>query len=142
MRALEGRFPVAPQRLQDGQTLRQPVHPHPGGVIVDPGLLVVGTEPPRSEPHLDTSLAPQAQRGDLLSEDNRIAKVVVQHERPHVEGLSRLRGHRQGDQRPELGIEMIGDVERRVAEPLGGAGTVPPVGHGRGDGRVHRESER
>ena len=112
-----------------------------GGVVADPALLVVGTEPPRSEPHLDSSLRRQAEGGDLLGQHHRIAKVVVQDEGPYVEGLCRLGRHRQGDQWPELGIEMVGDVEGRVAQSLCGAGTFPPVGHGRGESRVHRESE-
>ncbi len=138
----ECRLPFTPQRLHDSEALGQPVHADSRFVELDPGLLVITPEPARSKTHLDPPFGRQAERGDLLGQDHRVAEVVVQHAGPHVEGGGRFGGHGHGYERPELGVKVVRNVQGRVTEILGRAGLVPPSRHGWRDRGVHAESKR
>ena len=59
-------------------------------------------------------------------EHRRMAEVAVEHERPDVDRGRHRRRHRERRDRPDALVEVVGNEEGRVAEPLDLANRVEP----------------
>ena len=118
--AVEGERPVgAQQPLDDLHGLLEPLHPHPGRVIGEAGLLVVGLHPSGAQAHLEAAVAQHIEGGRLLGQDERIPVVVPEDQGAHPQrgggGCRRGQGRRRG----ELVAEVVRHEESRVAQILG-----------------------
>ena len=94
-------------------------------VVGNAGRLVVGAHPSGAEPGLEPAVAQQVERRELLGEDDRMPVVVVEDESADPQRRGGLGGGGDRDDRRPLVVEVIGDVQRRVAERL------RPCGRGR-----------
>ncbi len=137
----EGRAARVPQRTQDLDALGQPRHPHPGRIHRDAGLLVVRRHPAGTEPELEASAGDDVERGRLLGEHDRVAEVVVEHERTDAKRRRGLRRNGECHHRRPLVVEVIGHVEGGVAEILGLASQFAPRTGGCRMRRLQGEAE-
>ena len=75
---------VVPQRLHDREAFGEPVHPRCGIVVADTRFRVVTAEPTRTKTNFYPAFRRQSESGEFLGENNRVAQVIVQHQRPHT----------------------------------------------------------
>ena len=120
--AVEGERPVgAEQPLDHLHRLLEPLHPHPGRVIGEAGLLVVGLHPSGAQAHFEAALAQHIEGGRLLGQDERVPVVVPEDQRAHPQrGGGGGRGG-QGRRRGQLVAEVVRHEQGRVAQVLGPA---------------------
>ncbi len=121
---------TAEQRFHHPHRLRQTRDAHRRGVESDPGPFVLRRGMARADSELEPAVRDGVERGGLVREHERIAEVVVAHERAQLQaaGCRRGRGQR-GERRDEL-VEMVGDGQHVEAEVFHPAGRLGPVGCG------------
>ena len=125
--AREGEGTVgAEQSLDHLHRLLEPLHPHPGRVVGDARLLVVGLHPSGAQAHFEAALAQHIERGRLLGQDERVPVVVPEDQRAHPQRGGGRGGGGQGRRRGQLVAEVVRHEQGRVAEILGPAGLFGP----------------
>ena len=141
MLALKRGGAVAPQCAHDGQALSEARHPHARWVHGDAGVLVVRPQPARAHAELEAAARDDVERRRLLGQDDGMPEVVVEDERAYPQRRRGLRRHGGGDHGGPLVVEVVGDVEGRVAHALRLARQVAPRIGGCGLRRLQREAE-
>ena len=114
----------------------------PGRVEADARPPVVVGGPAGAEREPGPAARQLVERRHLLREQRRVAEVVAEHHRPERQVVGDHRGGGEGGDRAELEVEVVGDAEPRVAEVLGPAGQVEPLGGGACPGALDGEAER
>lgn len=119
---IRGARPTIWAALQDCDRLAQPGLTHRGRVEGHSDRGVLGLVPAGPDRDLEPAFGQDVQAGEVLGQDRRMAKIVVQHERRHPQP-GRGRGDRgQGGDRRELADQVIRDNQDIDADRLGSAG--------------------
>ena len=96
----------------------------PGGSSGMPALLVVDGHPPGADAELEPAVGEQVERRGLVGDDDGVAVVVAEHAALPTRSVRRRLGRQRhrGDRCERVVDEVVGHVQRRVAERLGLAG--------------------
>ena len=137
----EGGAARAPHGLQDLEALRQAGDAHRRALHRDPRLLVVGRLPAGAQAELEAAAGHDVEGRRLPGENDGMAEVVVEDQRPDTQRGGGLGGDGQGDHGSPLVVQVIGHVERRVAQVLRLARQVTPLRGGCGVRGLQREPE-
>src|SRR5256714_13547767 len=78
--ASEAQWLVGKEPLQHVDTLFQPAHAHSCWLKGQASLLVLGTQPTRSNPKLESSIREQIKRRSFFRQHHRVPVVVVKHQ--------------------------------------------------------------
>ena len=122
----ERRRVLRPQLAEHLERFGHPLDAHAGRIQGDARLLVVGRHPPGTDPELDATLAQHVQSRHVASEHDRMAVVVVVHQRADLERGGDLGRDSERHRRAPGIAEVVVQEQRRVAERLGLAGRLPP----------------
>ena len=126
---------------QDVDGLDKSVDSHPRLVIGDPRCFVVGPHPASPDTELEAALAHQVECGQLLGQHHRMPVVVVEDEAADIERARGLGSDGECDERTELIVEVVRDIEGRVAEVFELARQLAPRCAGIGFGELYSEAE-
>ena len=139
--AAEGGTPGPPHGAHDLEALGQPRHPHRRRLHRDPRMCIVGRQPAGTHAELEAAAAHHVEGGRLLGEDQRVPEVVVEDERPDAQCRRGFGRDGEGDHGRPLVVEVIGDVEGRVAEIFGLSRQIAPRSGGGCPRRLEGEPE-
>ena len=128
MLALEGARVVREQALDDRDRFGQSSDASAGGVEVDAGALVVLAHPAGPEAELEAPVGEHVDGRRLLGQHRRVVVVVRVHQRADPQRRGGVGGGHQRRGGRELVVEVVGHGEHRVAEVLGLAGDLDPLG--------------
>ena len=129
------------ETLDDPNRLAEPLDANRVGIEAQPDLLVLGLHVAGSEADLDSPVGEQVERRRLPRDERGVAQVVVQDEGPDAHRRGRLGRDGQCDPRREDVREVVGDEEHRVAESLGTACLLTPLGSALGPAGADPEAE-
>ena len=82
----EGEWPVGKESLEDLDGLLQAAHAHSCRFKNHPGLLVLGPEPARPNPKLESSTGEEIERRRFFRQHHRMPVIIVEHQGSHSEG--------------------------------------------------------
>ena len=127
----EGGAAVAPHGAHDLEALGQAGHAHRRRLHRDARLLVVGRHPAGADAELEAAAGDDVEGGRLLGQDDRVAEVVVEHERADPQRRGGLR--RDGERRPWAPTGRRGGRARRGSSSRGPRPCAPDARHAAGD---------
>ncbi|HET6234161.1 MAG TPA: hypothetical protein VFE41_04195 [Acetobacteraceae bacterium] len=104
----EGDLLAVEQTLDDGDRLGQPLNPGAPAIEAQPGLLIFRLDAAGAQAELEPSVREKVDRRGFTRDQNRMAKVVVQHIGADPKGCRRLRrAHQFWHRRDHVG-QVIG----------------------------------